>query len=336
MAPILIDSRDLKKIGFISALTAIFVFSAGFLFGHEQAASFYQAGSAVEPLTLPEKITSIESDIEPQAPATVDVGEEIDVDQPEPESKDIAHTVAANKIISEVNNTDNHILAVSVDNEFNDKLLAATQSTDTKSKNIQTENVETDDNVVAKVTIPKTTKNKSAVNADIDMDKNYQAVVVTSFTPDELNKIKYSIQVGMYGQLINAENMMNMLQAKKFDAYVSDYTNKKNEVRYNVRFGYFVDKKAALSALQKYKNDQHGDGYLVKFSVESITDIARATNLDQPVIDEESSNNLRPEVKPSDAVQEKISPVDAVSTTNVLTDTHAEIMANTQIETLTN
>jgi len=32
----------------------------------------------------------------------------------------------------------------------------------------------------------------------------------------------------MYGRLLNAENMMKMLQAQQYDAYVSDYSNKKN------------------------------------------------------------------------------------------------------------
>ena len=45
-----------------------------------------------------------------------------------------------------------------------------------------------------------------------------------------------------------------------------------------MRFGYFVDKKSALKALEKYKSSKKGDGYLVNFSAENIIDAADADN----------------------------------------------------------
>ena len=337
MAPILIDSRDLIKLGFISTLTAIFVFSTGFLFGHQQAASFYLTDSVSVPLSLPEKITGINIDIEPQIPESIEAGEEIDVDQPELKSKKIAHQIVANKTTPEISNAGSQDLAFSVDSKLgDDKPLAAKQSINAESKNIQAASVETFVNGISETTPSGKAKNKISTNTDIDVIQKNQLVAVSSFTSDELNKIKYSIQVGMYGRLINAENMMGKLQAQQLDAYVSDYTNNKNEVRYNVRFGYFVDKNAALSALEKYKSDQNGNGYLVKFSVENITNIARTENIKQPAIIEKSGKNLTPETKSLDVIQDKTLPVDTISTTNVLMETQAEILVKNQMEILVN
>ena len=312
MAPILIDSRDLKKIGFISALTAMAVFSVGFLSGHQQAASFYLAGSVQEPLSLPEKISTIESDLGQKIPAVIDAGEEIDVDQPQ--SKASSSLAATKKISENINDTDVIDSALAEDNEFDGEILVTDKSINAEVENIKHVSDEAGITVISEENISQSTAGKDSINTAVD--PNYQPVVANSFTVDELSKIKYSVQVGMYGRLINAENMMELLQAQQLNAYVSDYTNNKKEVRYNVRFGYFVDKKAALSALREYKSSQNGDGYLVKFSVENITNLARAKNIKQPVLDE-SSEGLMPESKDLEPVHDKILPVDAENPANV-------------------
>lgn len=302
MAPILIDSRDLLKIGFISALTAMAVFSVGFLSGHQQAASFYLSGSVQEPLSLPEKIATIESDLEQKIPAIIDAGEEIDVDQPQ------------SKASENINNTDAIDSAPAVDIEFDGEISSTDKRIQVEVANIKNASDEAGIVVISQERISESTAGNDSINAVVDA--NYQAVVMDSFSADELSKIKYSIQVGMYGRLLNAENMMELLQAKQLNAYVSDYTNNQNQVRYNVRFGYFVDKKAALSALQEYKRSQNGDGYLVKFSVENIINLARAINTRQPVVNE-SSEGLMPEIKDQEPEHDKVLPVDADKPANV-------------------
>lgn len=334
MAPILIDGRDLLKLGFISALTAFFIFSAGFLFGHQKAASFYIAESQPEPLFLPEKVASVENDIAPQVPEIIDAGEEIDVDQPALESKTMTHMISAIEPRSEIRNMSFHDSALAVDNESADTSLVVNQNLNTEGARIQFASIGAIVSEVSESNISKNAGNEVSAYAGTDEVQEHQAILVSSFTPDELNKIKYSIQVGMYGRLINAENMMEVLQAKQLNAYVSDYTNKNDEVRYNVRFGYFADKKAALTALKAYKSNQNGDGYLVKFSVENIINIARATNREQSDIIEEKNEGLTPVTKPSDIIHETDLSVDTVSTADILMKTHVEILAETQIEML--
>ena len=326
MAPILIDSRDLIKLGLISTLTAFFVFSAGFLFGHQKAASYYIAESQPEALFLPEKVASVENDIAPQVPEVIDAGEEIDVDQPALESKTMAHMISATEPRSEIRNMNLHDSALAVDNESADTSLAVNQNLNTDGIRIQSASIGA---IVSGVSESDTSE-----NAGTDEVQEHQAILVSSFTPDELNKIKYSIQVGMYGRLINAENMMEVLQAKQLNAYVSDYTNKKDEVRYNVRFGYFADKKTALTALKVYKSNKNGDGYLVKFSVENIINIARAVNQGQSDIIKDNDEALMPEKKSLDIIHEKDLSVDTVSTADILMKRPVETHTETQIEML--
>ena len=87
-------------------------------------------------------------------------------------------------------------------------------------------------------------------------------------------------------------------------------------------------------ALEKYKRNRNGNGYVVRFSAENITDIARNENIKQPVIIEKSSKHLTPETKSLDVIQDKTLPVNTISTTNVLMETQAEILVKNQIEIL--
>ena len=87
MAPILIDNRGLIKLGLFSVLTTVIVFAAGFLSGYQQATTFYAAGSEIETLALPVQAVLLEGDVEPQLPGTIVAGADIDVDQPQVESK---------------------------------------------------------------------------------------------------------------------------------------------------------------------------------------------------------------------------------------------------------
>ena len=82
---------------------------------------------------------------------------------------------------------------------------------------------------------------------------------------------------------------------------ITDYRNKKDEVRYNVRFGYFSDRKSAIKRLKKFKSDQVGDGYLVTFSADNIVNLADITAITKPVVlpaAEESANDIN---KPGEA-----------------------------------
>ncbi len=272
MAPLLIDSRDLLKLGSILVLVIVMVFAGGFFMGHQRAAAFYQAGSEMQSLSLPEKTLLAENVLESQRPEVIVAGEYIDVDQPE---------------------------TVALANEASQNSMSDLVSKKPASK-LQS--------------VPLTSSAKENRQVNEKAVSRIEASVVNSFTSGDLSKIKYSVQVGMYGRLLNAENMMKMLQAQQYDAYVSDYTNKKNEIRYNVRFGYFADKKSALARLKKFKADQQGDGYLVKFSATNIVNVADVVNIESAgdmSVQKNKVDKVRvPTITPLEAVEDKISQTD--------------------------
>ena len=293
MAPILIDNRGLIKLGLISLLTVLVVFCAGYFSGYQKASMFYTATSEIESLVLPERNPVEDTNIDPRSPETIIAGEEIDVDQP-------AVTPVAD---------------VQVQGNKDDAVIEAA-----KNSSPQPESVEIDSSSEPSVEVVNKESSQgvqtSGVSKD-DISKDIKKVDVSSLTSDELDEIKYSVQVGVFGSLINAENMVEKLQAQQFDAYVADYRNKKNEIRYNVRFGYFTHKQAAITSLKRYKNVGKGDGYLVNFSIDSIVNLADKNPVNDnakpaspiDVIDESQPS----ETHPSEITHNKISKEDYLS-----------------------
>ena len=324
MAPILIDNRGLIKLGLISVLSTVIVFAAGFFSGYQQATTFYAAGSEIETLALPVQAVLLEGDVEPQLPDTIVAGSDIDVDQPQVESKaNTKNSVVESKpsISSKkekVNKTKTSETPVST------KLVSLVQASKPNNKASSDDKKIVSKNNQFSIKEAVTSNSFQNESGESVATKEPDLIVVASLTPAELISIKYSIQVGIYGRLVNAKNMMMMLQAQHLDAYVSDYTNKKNEYRYNVRFGYFVDKKSALSALNKYKNKQKGDGYLVNFSVENITKLADAMDVKQSTTTEETDKKSSPATAPIETTGDKVSQADVVSAATVLAEAQSK------------
>lgn len=295
MAPLLIDSRDLVKYIFVSVLVMVLVFAGGISIGVQRAETFYQVGSVAHSLTLPEHVAAVESDISSQLPEKVAAGEDIDVDSPE-------------------------VIATETDTDILESLQLSQQPVvKQKQKTVTTElKVSGINNDQSK---DRHSDKGSVTKNDISLQQlsPAEATIITAFTSDQISKIKYSIQVGMYGRLHNAENMVTTLRSQKYEAYITDFTNKKNETRYNVRFGYFADKKSAMASLDKFKGDQDGDGYLVRFSADNIVNIADAAVVDQstnaPVHGDAPENKKQPTAIPADLSQDKVSQADVLSDT---------------------
>ena len=305
MAPLLIDSRDVLKLGFIAILVIILTFSGGFLFGHQRATILYQESSDIQSLALPETLTARQDIVESQAPLIIAVGEEIDVDQPE---------IKKQAATSSNNTPTAQVMDDASENKEMPELKKRSITAVDKVEQIKPNN---DDDLASEMKSAEAVDEGDSSAAVDESINPTGAAIVTAFTSDELRKIKYSIQVGVYGRLVNAENMMKMLQAQQFDAYVTDYTNKKDEIRYNVRFGYFAEKKLAIVALDEFKTLQKGDGYLVRFSAENIVKVADATDIEQavdvPSQNSDSDNVQVPATVPSGNAQDKISQADVLN-----------------------
>jgi len=268
MAPILIDNRGLIKLGLISLLTVLVVFRVGYFSGYQKASVFYTTTSEIENLELPERNFVDANNIDPHSPETVIAGEEIDVDQP---------------VMIDV------VEAQNQSNKNNFALIVSAESSKAPAKKLVAINPSPKISIVDVQQTPSKS-NKSPDSSRVDNSNDAKNVDVSRLTNDELNEIKYSVQVGVYGNLINAENMMKILQTRQFDAYVGDYKNKKNEIRYNVRFGYFTNKQSAIKGLNRYKQVEKSDGYLVNFSIENIVNLADKNTINdnvkpEPLID---------------------------------------------------
>jgi hypothetical protein len=315
MAPILIDHRGLVKIGFIAATSAVLIFVSGFFSGYQRASVIYQAGSELTSLALPEIVVSETADIEQQKPQVIAAGEGIDVDRPVEKGGVITTAITATHEI----NSGPVIYGGSILNDAKDKgdiKNSNDHEVSEKEKDATVNGYNQVNHIVAKEISPLEIPSAQIFAAD----------------SDTLKKINYSIQVGTYGRLANAENMVRKLQTQNLDAYVSEYSNKKDKILYNVRFGYFVDKKTAVSALDEYKNSQMGDGYLVKLSAKNDTTTAEAEAIKQPTTIEQGDNDLSPEPisapASSDAPQEKISLLEMLNAPASLTNNQTNIITN--------
>lgn len=331
MAPVLIDHRGLVKIVSIAASTAVVIFFSGFFSGYQRAAVIYQPGSEIAPLALPE-ISGEPADIEPKLPQVIAAGESIDVDLPG----------VRDKIINDVYATDGNLNISKQESKSRSAIVSSTKqvfSSIDMNIDADTQSSTQKHSIGLQMEIDGVQRSAEAGKQDvasmINLDEN-NAIKVNRETSmpsiysgsEELKKIKYSIQVGIYGKLLNAENMMSKLQAQQFDAYVSEYLNKKKEVLYHVRFGYFVDKASAVTALQEYKNKQKGDGYLVKFSPKSMAGISDSHTI-EPSNNVKKSDNRSPSATLSSAnTLNRISQLEISKTPNILTSSQTSIITN--------
>lgn len=299
MAPILIDKRDLLKLGFLSILVAATLFSGGVLFGYEKATTIHQAGSEVKILTLPGKLVEA-SELEPQPPEVMAAGESIDVDYP---------GLAAGTTNEKRPLPTDQNFAEPADNAANVSVTRATVSRVTKKSGALAPS-----SLKLLATAEKNNLITPKPVADVvTTAQKIQPVLFSSLTSDQINNINYSIQLGAYGRLINAEKMMAILHAKNLDAYVTDYINKKGETRYNVRMGYFTDKKTAISALKRYRSTEKGDGYLVKFSAESMVNVADVKTEKIPVSINEAVATITPSINSAEVTVDKVSTAEVTS-----------------------
>jgi cell division septation protein DedD len=75
---------------------------------------------------------------------------------------------------------------------------------------------------------------------------------------------RYTIQVGVFADSVNALRRMSELQSHQLSAYAEGYTNKRKQLRFNVRFGHFRDKASAVAALNRFEQDLSGTGYVTR------------------------------------------------------------------------
>jgi len=73
----------------------------------------------------------------------------------------------------------------------------------------------------------------------------------------------FSIQAGMFASKSNAESFIEKLEAKQFDAYVSDFESSTGTTKYNVRVGRFDDREKARDLLKEFQKSFSSPAYVV-------------------------------------------------------------------------
>ena len=272
MSPLLLDSRDLFKIGLFTITLVSVVFAGGFVFGFQKAETVLVAGTSTRVLELPEKLETSLSEIQPRIPQVRAVGEHIDVDLPDNAAQQApADTVEATEIVMQSAAPVSAIKTISPAEHAVAEIAVADRVDISLAADMPQKQSLTDVNYAAGQPLVGTGSQAPPLP------------VLPSAS--ELSRAKYSIQVGMYGSLNNAQNMVELLHAQGMQAYVSEYFNSKNEPRYNVRFGFFADKGDALAMLEQFKSRQQGDGYLVRFSAESLARLIAARERDESAVE---------------------------------------------------
>jgi cell division septation protein DedD len=241
------------------------VFSGGYYIGHQQADS----GKGVEldktiALALPGPAHADTAEYEPQIPQAQMPGAYIDVDRPD-------ETTAGNSRQQAV--TQAHNTGADVENVINETTSTietpAVSDTATVQDHQQLQlaslavtpevfKTANDTDVIHKAEVPTINTGDNQQLSD-GLEPGVQTRIIDTATAEEA---RYTIQVGAFANSQNAIRRMSELESQHLSAYTEGYTNKRNELRFNVRFGYFKDKSSALAALNSFEQNMSGSGYI--------------------------------------------------------------------------
>jgi len=261
MAPVLLDHNSQKKLILGMTLTLVVVFLGGYVVGFKKAEAKLASFIDTVALALPGATTESSADMEPQRPVQAEPGETIDVD-----SADEPHRVATSNPVN---------VALVVESQATEKPPQIT----VKKSEPETKPVVVEEKKTASTEVLR----PLAIGGPSKSDPEQEADLLIQDTATE-ETATHSIQVGMYGQLENAEQKMEELIATDISAYIVDYMNRKNEIRYNVRFGYFANYRSARVALVTFEKELSGSGYVVRLKPSSKAIAAAESSI-------ESQNN---------------------------------------------
>lgn len=252
MAPVLLDQRSLLKAGITLTLAMCVVFFSGYYVGfHKAVTGNSMAFNKTMALALPKPAHAETAEYEPYTPEQQLPGAYIDVDSPDPAVSDTAGNTrtedqadnTAGDVESVIEQTTSHIEEAAVSDavtmHMDHQLQLASLPLDSEDAAIVTADV------------------KSAASAD---SENNPAVPQTNRAEDA----RYTIQVGVFADAENALRRKTELQSQQLEAYISEYKNKRDEPRFNVRFGYFKHKSSAVEALSRFEQDMSGSGYVTR------------------------------------------------------------------------
>jgi cell division septation protein DedD len=268
MTPILLDQTSIFRAGVAVSFTMLVVFSSGYYMGHQKTDS----GEGMElnktiALALPGPAHADTAEYEPHIPRAQMPGAYIDVDSPDETTAGINNRKQA---VTQTQDTD-----ADVENVINETTstietpavsdLAAAQdhqqphlaslaiTADVSSKGDNTD-------VIHKTQDPTINTGDNQQHSRGPETGDQLQIIDTATAEDA----RYTIQVGVFADSQNAIRRMSELESQNLSVYTNGYTNKRNELRFKVRFGYFKDKSSALAALNRFEQNMSGSGYIAR------------------------------------------------------------------------
>jgi cell division protein FtsN len=270
MAPLLLDHHSLFRAGLYLGLCGVLIFFGGYYTGYQKAAQNGDiAMSRTMALALPGAALADASEFEPQVPAATEPGADIDVDSPDNHVAEMMHSHDIDTddtkpgVVSEhskPSSVANKIEAVAMQQETavtNNQVIepSAHSAMDTPNSSSTVTEVETDTSALQLASLTVTPE----VLESTDESMTLQNQVIDTA---DAGSARYTIQVGMYADMGNAERRVAELEQQQLSAYIDAYTNKQDKERFNVRFGYFNSMSSARKALAMYESQLSGSGYI--------------------------------------------------------------------------
>ena len=268
MKPVLLDQKSIFKTGIMISLTMLVVFFSGYYIGHQKAGSGKGMGlHKTMALALPRPAHADTAEFEPLIPQALIPGANIDVDSPENEAAgvvskqqtDTSLQTAAAEVETVIKETTD-IIEISAGSDSSNGLenpqlqLASLEITADVIKPGSTTDVinEIDDKQPGAA-------DEHQLNGSIE--SGMQTEIIDTANAEDA---RYTIQVGVFADAENALRRKSELESQKLSAYINEYTNKRDALRFNVRFGYFKDKSSALAALTSFEQSLSGSGYVTR------------------------------------------------------------------------
>lgn len=286
MSPILLDHRLLKALWLGLALLVFMTFMGGYILGFEKSDSTWKTNLDPVELALPAASISALAEMEAQAPEFEQPGADIDVDVADaPDQAEAMHHLVElrleEKIVEPLANEPENTavvekseyqppaavlieLIVNDESEQSDRPdLISTVLTDSEFVGP----MQSVSNQVATLTEPLPNNAAMQVVAEPQTEAPEEPSIETLAIVDDATEhdAKYSIQVGMYSSSANAVAREELLREASLSAYSQEYLNSNDELRYNVRFGYFASKDSAQQALDTFQQQFSANGFIVRY-----------------------------------------------------------------------
>lgn len=281
MAPLLLDHHSLFRAGLVLSFGLVLIFFGGYYAGYQKAVQNGDvAMSKTVALALPGPALAASSDYELQVPE-VAPGADIDVDSPD--ATDNNTIVAADSQFDDASDStgDATIQTIVISSADQDVTPTETQNLATSnspvSKSGEKQNIEsksahattvsdTEESTVIQVETEQTPLQLASLTVTPEVlavgDEANPTAIITDTA--DVSNARYTIQVGMYADIINAERRVSELEQQQLSAYIDEYTNRQEKQRFNVRFGYFDTLFSARAALEAFEAKTSATGYVAR------------------------------------------------------------------------